>query len=160
MLTISSYFEAVNILYAHNSFDFFLSSRILQSSRLLLDRRFRSIRYLNLRWLHRRASSTANHVPDKNVLDGWNFVWGIFASMEKLKELRVEIGVSFIYQKEWILEELEILEPVKQIIKIRILELVLLFPSLLELAAYEDLPCNIIRVNKHWTSKYDDLLAL
>lgn len=75
----------------------------------------------------------------------WLKIWRNLASMEGLRELRAELDITWGWQNVWTLQEITILEHIKEVTKPKVFELVLPFPSNAEASALLELPCQIRR---------------
>ena len=108
---------------------------------LLVPQRFNAIRSLQFTW----------YVRDPPILGGrryndisWVTIWHVFASMQGLRKLRVELEISPLWQAQWAECESTVFEPVKAVTTPCLFDLVLPFRG--STNRLPDLPCTIQRI--------------
>lgn len=102
---LPSYSETIEIIYASNHF---MATRhdIRHPSSFPSQERINAIRSLSVRWLlpgtppfgpnPDQAESHYGRLSERQLTD-WERIWGVLASMQGLRRLRVELGVSDTY---------------------------------------------------------------
>ena len=107
----------------------------------------KSICYLDITWSLIFAPARLDYSDEsrnQSASKAWYSVWRIIGSIEKLKELRVELDIPHSRWGEWRSREEEILEPIKQIKNFDIFVLLLPFHTLASPAYFDDFPCQIL----------------
>ncbi|MCJ1261623.1 hypothetical protein MMC22_001489 [Lobaria immixta] len=147
---IRRYSEAINILYSCNIFGFPNTNYLIVLPKLLIPPHFNAIRSLNFTMRLEKVCPiyTDLYPSDRGdqLIRLWASQWKNIASMEGLRELRVRMKVPFRWRGVWIREQILLLEPLKQITKLKVFVLTLPFQDPAENeSALQKLPCQIQR---------------
>lgn len=147
------YSEAIEILYSCNMLDLD-TDHLLTLPKLLIPPHFNAIRFLNITLpLEERCSMFVEVFFErfsKDVRDWlrvpWLDVWMNIASMEGLRELHVQMTVPLRRRRDWVRDQISLLEPLKVVTRPKVFLLTLPFRDPAEDESFlQELPCQIQR---------------
>lgn len=147
------YSEAFDILYSRNVFGLSDTHHLHLLPKLLIRPHFNSIHFLNLTMRLERTCAflvegfSMDHLDE--LIISWASQWKNIASMEGLRELHVQMIVPLHRRKDWIREQISLMEPLKVITRPRVFLLTLPFRDPAENDSFlQELPCQIRRAPK------------
>jgi len=141
------YSEAIDILYARNSFDVNHLNSLLYLSSTIPAQRLNTIRSLQLTWdfpcpLY-TVHSTSRYPPDTETT--WEEVWRVIARMKGLRDIRVQLTIARIYTNLILNSEVRLLEPLRAVKPANVFEVHVSWPGREGMSEMKDVPFRIQR---------------
>ena len=141
------YNEAIELLYATNTFKVLNEDCLLYLPKLLLPQRIDTIKSIHFEWSLNRAPGSEQDqkkkqgIPYNDLL--WAEIWKNVASMKGLKHLWVGLDIGMIWWQEWLERQRTVFEPLRAVTTPKQFTLITPFLEDLEQEYFAELPCQI-----------------